>query len=127
MSKEPSKTEQLRQMREARHSEQARPVPEIKKPARLDLQREIDALAASKTPAPEMKPAKPAPSVATKGKKRTAEIVGKTRQASRQGKVAVTVYVSLERHKQLRHAVVDCHCTIEEWVTTAIEMRLGLK
>jgi hypothetical protein len=129
MNKSISKVDQVRALSEARHLRrtQQQPIPEARKPPRTELQREIDALIEPKVPAPDLKPAKPAKNIATKRKKRTAEVIGKTRQASREGKRPMTVYVDPDLAIRVKVIAAQEETTIEEWVTTAIEMRLGIK
>jgi hypothetical protein len=127
MTKAPSKTEALRALREARHTEQGRPAPEVKKPARTELQREIDAMVSPKVPTPDLKPAKPAKNVATKNKKRVAEVIGKAREGIRLDRRQLNIWVDKDLAARVKILAAQQETTIEEWVTTAIEMRLGIK
>ena len=118
-----SKTAQLRALREAQH----RPSAEQKKPARSDLQRAIDEIIAPKAPAPEALPAKPAPHVATKRKKRLAEAIGKTRPASREGKRPVMVYLEEDLALRLKIFAARSKTSMEKIVTEAIERMLSVE
>jgi hypothetical protein len=123
-----TKTEALRAMREARHTEQGRPSREEKKASLTDLQRAIGKMVeVADAPPPDLKPAKPAPSVATKGKKRTAEVIGKAREAGRVGKRQLNIWIEKDLATRVKVEAAQAETTLEEWVATAIEMRLGVK
>jgi hypothetical protein len=49
----------------------------------------------------------------------------KQRQASRQGKKAVTVFVGADLHKEIKVRSADGETTVEDWVINAIEQKLG--
>jgi hypothetical protein len=73
------KTDRLKEMREARHAERSRPQREEKKAPVPEVIRELKEMIAPKPARPDPKPIKPAPHVATKRKKQTAEIVGEAK------------------------------------------------
>lgn len=116
-----SKIGQLRAMREARAEQ---PKLHSREDQRLIP---IEMVASPKVPTPDLKPASPAPNVATKRKKRTAEVIGKSRQASREGKRSITIYAPKDLVVRIKVIAAQQETTIEEWVTTALEMRLGIK
>lgn len=122
-----SKTGQLRALREARITEQGRPAPAAKKLPKTELQRAVDELIAPAVPTPVLKPAKPAKNVATKNKKRAAEVMGKARQASRLDKRSITTWVDPDLATAVKVAAARDNVTIEEWVASALEMKLGVK
>lgn len=113
-----SKVDAIRAMREARHSERGRPSKETPKPPRTKLQREIDELIAPKQPRPDPEPAKPAPNVATKVKKQTAEVIGKVREGKRQ----LNVWLDDDLMKRLKIQVAASDRTLEAVVAEAVEL-----
>lgn len=116
----PSKVAGMRAMREARHAEQSRPGRAEKKPPRTELQREIDMMIDPPKPKEDVKPAKPAPNVATKRKKRTAEVIGKTRA----GKVQISIWISDELNREMRIAMAEDGQRLESWLDMAIRQEL---
>mgnify|MGYP001612200470 CR=1 FL=1 len=116
MSKEPSKTDQLRAMREQRHSEGARPPRADKKAPIPEVVREIREMIAPKEMPPDLKPARPARNVATKGKKRAAEAIGKARD----GKIQVSAWLPGDLVKRVRHAAIEDEMTMERFVELAL-------
>jgi hypothetical protein len=117
-------------MREARHAEKSRPSREPKKPPRTELQRAVDEMIAP-PPEPEPTQYEPAPHIATKNKRRVAEVIGqskaalgKERQASRQGKKAITIFMEVEDWKEIKNASTEEETTIQKWILAAIRQEL---
>lgn len=128
MSKEPSKLDRQRALGEANYMRRTSPSrPEEKKPPRTELQRVVDEMVAPKTPAPDLKPAAPAKNIATKRKKRAAEVIGKAREAGRLDKRQLNVWIDQDLMTRIKVETASCGMTIEEWVAETFEARLGVK
>jgi hypothetical protein len=119
MNKAPSKTDALRAMREARFKA---PVPrEAKKPPKTELQREVEAIINPPVPEPDVAPMKPAPNIATKRKKRTAEVIGKVRE----GKMQISAWIDADLYQELKAVVAESGMKQERWIENAIAQKLG--
>lgn len=115
--------DRLREMREQRFTEKARPGVPAKKPPRTELQREIDKLISPKVSAPDLEPAKPAKNVATKSRKRVAEAVGKVREGKRQ----LSVWLPVDLDRDIRIAVAEDVMKLEAWVEKAFREYLAVR
>lgn len=107
----------LRVMREARHKEQSR------KPSAGELQQRVEKISVPEVMAQQghSVPAKgPKPEKGTSDKL----VEAKGRQANRQGKKAVTVFMAVEDWKELKNAATEAEITIERFVELAIKGRL---
>ncbi len=107
-------------MAERRYTERSRPPAVIAKPPKTELQREVEKIIAPPVPEPDLKPAEPAPHVATKRKKRTAEVVGRVKG----GKVPLQVWFDPELAREVKIAAIEEGLSMQAWVEEAVRQEL---